>query len=252
MRRLAVAVVLSSVLLVPAPAPAVQALDIQALTATKLKVSGFSYFRTEAPNVELGSYGQKKTPLGKSSYLSVSSRIRGDTLAKYAKIRAVTRINVNWSKYSASSVSGGISLKYFKDVGGTGSFSHQKAKSASLDLVKLTIDETPMENTINHASGALNFLDDEGGDGRVVAQVWIVMEATLAETFVNATTFEVTGSTSTLPFDVTAKVGTGSAGSQTITISKGTTFAYSLWKVKKWGKKHESVEDLEDDQKGFE
>jgi hypothetical protein len=59
-----------------------------------------------------------------------------------------------------------------------------KAKSASLDLVKFAIDEGPLKTMLNNdASGARNFLRDEGSDGRIVAEIWVVMEAKLAAHF---------------------------------------------------------------------
>jgi hypothetical protein len=49
--------------------------------------------------------------------------------------------------------------------------------------------------------------------------------------------------------DITASGGT--EGTQTITISKGTTFAYLLFKVKDWNSGKTQILDLEDDSVGL-
>ena len=49
--------------------------------------------------------------------------------------------------------------------------------------------------------------------------------------------------------DITASGGT--EGTQTITISKGSTFAYLLFKVKDWNSGKTQIEDLEDDTVGL-
>jgi hypothetical protein len=44
----------------------------------------------------------------------------------------------------------------------------------------------------------------------------------------------------------------GKHGSQTVTLSKGTTFAYKLHKVKDWNKGKTQIENLEADYKGWQ
>ena len=46
-------------------------------------------------------------------------------------------------------------------------------------------------------------------------------------------------------------VSGGKQGTQTIRLGEGTCFAYKLYKVKKWSKGKEQIEDLEADYKGM-
>ena len=97
------------------------------------------------------------------------------------------------------------------------------------------------------ANGARNYLADEGNDGRIVSEVWIVLEAELAEHF--ETSGSLLASAKDSDLKVTAKGG--KHGTQTITLSAGTTFAYKLHKVKKWNKGKTQIEDMEADYKGM-
>lgn len=72
--------------------------------------------------------------------------------------------------------------------------SYSKAKSAHLKLVKFVFDEGPLQKTLNqHAGRALNYFKAEGRDGRFVHEVWVAMEAELANHFENSTSIEVAG-----------------------------------------------------------
>jgi len=230
-----------------------QAEEVDVKTAY-FKYGAIKYFRGKAENVELGSYGQKKEPITSTNYLAVQSRITADNLKAYANPRTVTKVTVDWSKYSKTDVEAGVSLKYFVYNGSTSvSGSYEKFKSAKLKLVKIVIDEGPMITTLNHAGTARDYMKQEGGDARVVAEVWVAMDAQLAEHFVNSTVFELSGGGSAEAIKVTGKLQVGStgSGSQTITISKGTTFAYLLMKVKEWNSGKTQIVDLEDDMSGL-
>lgn len=258
MRKSRAVLVLALVsLLVPATLTAAdtrRAADVE-IKSHFFKFSNIKYFRDKAENVELGSYGEKKDPIGALAYLSVQNRIRGDALAAYAKVRVIPPISIDWAKYKKTDVEANGLVKYFTlgskvSIGAT----WEKLKTAKMQLLKLVIDEGPLTNTLNnHTTGALNFLRDEGGDGRVVHEVWVVLDATLATHFTNSTVFEVKGTGSVEVVDVTAKLSAGStgSGSQTISLSKGTTFAYLMMKVKKWSSGKTKIDDLEDDLKGL-
>jgi hypothetical protein len=51
---------------------------------------------------------------------------------------------------------------------------------------------------------------------------------------------------------VTVTVTGGKQGSQTVNVSKGTTFAYELYKVKDWDQGKKQILDMEDDYKGLQ
>ncbi len=218
-----------------------------AITQSKFKYNGVSYFRAKSENIVLASYGEKKTPLGSPNYLAVQNDVNRDKLGK-VKVKIAGPYAIDWSKYSKSDVN--ASIKYLKTAGGTGSFNRDAAKSANLKLVKLSLDEGQLKKLLNQeADGARNYLKNEGNDGRIVSEVWIATEASLAEKITNCGSVSGSGSNGSL--DVA--IGGSSCGTTTssVSIPTNTTFAYLLHKVKKWNGNKTKVENLEDDSKGI-
>jgi hypothetical protein len=223
--------------------PAVAGNDVK-ITSAAFKYDGINYFRGKAENVNLASYGEKKTPVGQTNYLAVQDDIKRVDLGKVT-VKISGPYSIDWSKYSSTDVNAGI--KYIGAAGVTGSFSRDAAKSANLKLVKFSIDEGQLKKLLNnYAVSARKFLKDEGADSRVVSEVWIVMEATLASQV--TTGGSVTGEGTANGIKVTISASGSSTSTSSITIPTDTTFAYLLHKVKKWDK--DKVDDLEDDQHG--
>lgn len=223
--------------------PAVAGKDVK-VTSAAFKYDAIRYFRGKAENVNLGSYGQKKTPIGKTNYLAVQDDIGKVQIAK-VKVKISGPYSVDWSKFSNTDINAGI--KYLDAAGATGSFNRNAAKSANLKLVKFSIDEGQLKKLLNkHAGAARKYLKKEGGDGRVVSEVWVAMEATLASQVTNGGS--VTGTAGADGLKVTVGASGSSTSQSSVTIPPNTTFAYLLHKVKKW--KKDNVDNLEDDQHG--
>jgi hypothetical protein len=219
------------------------------IKANHFKYGGVKYFRGKAENVEIGSYGEKKSPLDGANYILIQNRITVENVA-LAKVRVATVATIDWSRESRTDVEAHGGIKFFTASGSAAvSGSYSKAKSAKLRLVKLVFDLGPLKNTINdHAKGARNYLKAEGNGGRVVHEAWVVMEASLANHFETATSVTVSGSGSAaVTVKATAKVSNTSTKTESITISKGTTFAYAMVKVKNWNSGKTRIEKLEDD-----
>jgi hypothetical protein len=209
------------------------------------KYGGVKYFRGKSENVQLGSYGEKKTPAGKPNYLAIEKNIKTQHLDS-AKVKVAGPFNIDWSKQSKKHVEATGGLKFFKNSGGTAALTHKKAKQAKLKLMKFFIHEGAMKTTLNkQADGARSYLKKEGKDGRVVTEVWVVMEAKLANSISNA------GSVSASSGNNGIKIKARGETTETITLAPGTTFAYLMHKVKKWNKGKKKITDMEDDQKGL-
>lgn len=217
------------------------------ITDGKFVYNGVSYFRGKAENVNLASYGEKKTPVGKTNYLAVQNQVNRDKLDE-VKVKFSGPYTIDWSKYSDADVN--ISIKYITNAGGTAGFSRSAAKSANLKLVKVWVDEGPLKTLLNkHASGARNYLADEGGDGRIVSEVWIAMEGQIASDVTTCGSIAGKAGADGIQVSIDTKVCTRAKSS--VTLPANTTFAYMLHKVKKWSNGKTKVEDLEDDQKGI-
>ena len=217
------------------------------VSSSAFSYSGFRYYRGKAENVKLGSYGEKKTPVGQINYLAVQNNITNDNLAK-ASVQIAGPFSIDWSKFSKTDVEASGSTKYVK-AGGTASFSYETAKTANLKLVKFYLNEGSLKTLLNnYASGARNFLSGTGSDGRVVSEVWVVMEATIASQVV--ANGSVSGNATVNGINVDVKAGGSVTTAYSITLPPDTSFAYLLHKVKSWNSGKTLITDLEDDQHG--
>jgi len=220
------------------------------ITKNYFEVNTMKYFRGNAHRVELGTYGKKHDPIGAKAYLESQAKVKSEHLAN-RPIKFGTMATINWNEVSKGDLEAEADLKFFS-LGKKGaiSFGYEKAKSAKLELISLAINTGPLTAMLNKdADGARKFLAEEGNDGRIASEVWIVVDAELGEHFTThgSTSLSVQAFGSSLDLTVTG----GQHGSQTITYSPGTTFAYMLHKVKDWNKGKTQIEDMEDDYKGL-
>ena len=218
------------------------------ITEHYFEFGGVKYFRENAHNVEIGSYGEKKDPIGPKAHLDVQNKVKSEHLINRVKYN--THTNTNWNETTKAEVEAEGVLKFFslgKEAAVNATY--EKAKDAKLELVNFAIDEGPLKAMLNKdADGARNYLADEGNDGRIVSEVWIVLDAELSEHF--ATYGSISASVHAAGSSLSVTVTGGKHGSQTVTLSKGTTFAYKLHKVKDWNKGKTQTENLEADYKG--
>jgi hypothetical protein len=207
------------------------------------------YFRGNAHRVELGTYGKKHDPIGAKAYLEPQSKVKSEHLA--SRMQIGTLVTVDWNEVSKADLEAEADLKFFslgKKV--AVDFNLEKAKSAKLKLISLAINTGPLTAMLNKdADSARKFLAEEGNDGRIVSEAWVVVDAELGEHFDahGSTSLSVEAFGSSLDLTVTG----GKYGSQTITYSPGTTFAYMLHKVKDWNKDKTRIESMADDYKGL-
>ena len=222
------------------------AADIK-ITKSKFVYNGFSYFRAKAENIDLGSYGQKKTPIGQPNYLAVEDEVARANLGRIT-VKFSPPYDIQWSKYSSSAVNLGI--KYINSAGGSASFSRNKAQSANLKLVKMFISEGPLKTLLNkHAGKARKAMASEGNDARIVSEVWIVVEAQMASAI--STCGKVAGEGTVNGIKVTLSGSSCGTTKSSVTIPANTTFAYLMHKVKKWSKGKKQILNMEDDRAGL-
>lgn len=207
------------------------------------------YFRGNAHLVELCTYGDKHDPIGAKAYLDPQNKVKREHVE--SRVQFGTRVKIDWAEVSQADLEADAVLKFFGlGKSAAASFDYAKAKSARLELINLYINEGPLKTMLNNdADGARNYLADEGGDGRIVSEVWVVVDAELGEQF--ATYGEATASVEAFDSSLKLTVSGGKNGTQTLVISSGTTFAYKLHKVKDWDKGKTKIEDMEADYKGM-
>jgi len=221
------------------------------ITDSKFVYSGKSYFRGGCEDINLVSFGEKKTPLGKAPYLYRAGTVSAQNLRK-VKVTVSGPYSIEWEKFSDSDVN--VAIKYLTAAGGQAGFNRNAAKSANLVLMKLSLGSNALEDLLNnHADVARNSLQEEGNDARIVSDAWIVMEAQLASKITTGGSVSVSAPLGTSGFTLEVGGSTSSTTSTQVQIPENTCFAYLLNKVKKWDKVDGEwmVEELEDDTKGL-
>jgi hypothetical protein len=202
---------------------------------------GNRYFRRNAPQVWVGAWGEKKQPLTQANYLAVEGNVRYGLLD--GKVKKLKPVEIDWARERTADVEA-TATKYFV-AGGTAAFTHGRAVEARLKLVRFHIDESVLERLLNNDANTVRAsLKKTGNDARVCTSAWVVMSGELAERFDTSASLEVSGTTAD-GLSITANGGGNWKGSETITFSPGTVFAYGLHKVRKWN--DDRIEDMEDD-----
>jgi hypothetical protein len=204
------------------------------------------YFRGNSHNCALASYGRKKDRIGAKAYLDVVSKVKVEHVEDRARYN--TAVSVNWKNVTRAAFEAEKALKFFGLDSTLGlNADYEKAKDGNFQLVNFVISESALKRMLNQdAGGALKFLADEGSDGRIVSEVWTLMDYELGEHFSTSASVSLSADDGSL--EATAKGG--KHGTKTIRIADDTTFAYKLHKVKDWNKGKTQVEKLEADWKG--
>lgn len=217
-----------------------------------LKHNNIKYFRSKAENVQLGSYGRKKDAVGAMAYLSVHDRV--DPKNMVGRARFLGRTTIDWDSTSSSEWESSGAVTYLT-VNGRGSATAglRSARRAHLELIKLGMDAGDLQQMLNRAAGkARRYLRDEGNDARFVSEIYVVVEAEIAESFASAVASggEVVAKlTKALSLEFEADHRHSSGGSVSVIPSRGTTFAYGMHKVARWD--GDRITRLEDDRKGM-
>jgi len=219
------------------------------ITDNYFEYSTVKYFRGVAEDCVIGSYGKKRDPIGARAHLDVQTSVKDDYLA--SRVKYITTVDIDWSQTTKADVEVNGQLQCFGlNTSAAVGMSYENAKNGKLKLTKFGIDEAHLTGMLNNdAVNARNYLADEGSDGRIVSEIWVVVDGKLGEHFsaYGSLSGSVKANGNGLEFSATG----GSNGQQTITLSKGTTFAYLMYKVKDWSNSKTHIEDMEPDYKGM-
>lgn len=213
-------------------------------------IGGMRYFRRNASAVRLGSAGQKHTPLGGVPYLAVEDTV--DPKHLVGRVDHLGKTKIDWERTSKADfeADADVKLKFFgihAKVASDTSF--EQAKSAKLELSEFAIPEGALKAMLNEdAEGARRYLRKEGGDGRIVSRVCVLVEGELASRFEASKEVTVSLGAGNQAIEISTKVqGEKSA---TIQLEPGMVFGYILHKVTKWNDDKTQIRDMEDDQAG--
>lgn len=185
-------------------------------------LDGVDYFRGRAETVQLGDVGAKKTACARQRYLALQENVPRSQL----KVERAAQIDMHNVALSAGDIGASITIP---GVGSLGAATlARQLQDQTLALVKLETLPRDIVATANDSPSVIAALVRAGNAGRLVHQVFVILEMRTALNLTRSIRFEVSGSGESW-----AITGTSSSNSRTVvTITLATTFAYLLLKPK--------------------
>lgn len=212
---------------------------------THLTFGGVAYFRAHAEEVEIGSIGEKRKPLFRHNYMEVKDRI----LVPEKNIVKATEAEIDFThtkkrafRLKASAIVKGVPVKL------KGGALFNRLRAGELKLVKFSIANNALMKLANQSPDQLKSLIHWGDRARLAHQVFIVLEADLANEFTR--NVDVGLKVGVKGLEAELATGFATAGSTTVSLSQGTCFAYLMVKIE-WDGNKTSIVDLDDDQWGL-
>jgi hypothetical protein len=187
------------------------------------RFEGIAYFRGHADAVQLGDAGEKRQPASQPSHLAVQACVARDTLP----MGRASLIDVHAIAFSGSDIGTSVVVPGVGTLGAS-TLARQLADQ-TLALVKLETAAEDIVAAADESPAVIAALVRAGSKGRLVHQVFVILEMKTALHFTCASSFEANGAGTA--WSIT---GTRADGSRTVlTIVPGTTFAYLLLKPKR-------------------
>lgn len=225
-----------------------------AVHESHLKYGGVTYYRGHAEEVELGSIGQKRTPITKQNYLEVKDRL------PVANLRGVKSTVVEIDSTTLTQQDIGAKVSAIIPVSGVpvptklaADAAFKQLKASELKLVKLSIETGNIVRAINDSPAKRKLLIEWGNDARVAHQVFLVMSAATARAFDNNVDVDLSVGVDGV-FSATVGGGSSSSGKTTVRYAKDSTFAYLLCSIDWDAKQKKNINkatDADDDQWGL-
>ncbi len=216
---------------------------------THLTYNGITYFRGGAEQLELGSIGVKLSSLGKTNYLEVRDKIdAGKFKSTFSNVAEIDTTRLTKYEFEAK-VAAIVPVSGMPaPITVTGDAAFEQIKLKQLELVKFTVFNYDMMNAVNSSPQMLTSLAEWGPKARIAHQIFVVMDARLAQKFDNRTT--IITPMGPQGIDVTVGGAVGSAEATSVRIAAGSCFAYLLARIE-WNSKKTEIVDLNDDQWGL-
>ena len=226
-----------------------------AITTTGVKVrrdsftyGGIKYFRTNAHALRLMTWGKKRQPLGKSSYLDPQNYV---SLEPFKVIKA-TKVEIDYEQSAVNDIAADLRPAQIKFAGAEVSTTRELASDGSLKLVLLTIEPSQIKKHINSTPKVLEALKDADKDMRVLTHAWVILEAKTADEVESSTDGEAAVTVKGITLGVTG--GRDGSSRTEVTVAPGGLYGYGLSEIrwdKQAKKKRTKVEGLRFDAKGM-
>jgi len=191
------------------------------------RFDGVDYFRGHAGAVQLGDIGERRDPAGSHSHLAVRSRLPRDKLA----IERVTRIDLQGVTVRGSDVDVDITVAELGSLGA--STVARLLHDRTLCLVKLEAAPRGVIDAANECTSPLDMLRRAGKAGRLVHQIFVIVETATANDLTQATSWSLSGANEDC---VLTGIGDDCRRS-VVRLAPGATFAYLLLRPTWLGKR---------------
>lgn len=203
-----------------------------------LSFDGKSYFCVGAEDVQIGAYGLKRKDRFHFPRMKKGDHIEIHSIFDFKglKPRQVVVCDIDYEKSSKFSFAGGGEVQVNGlpvSVKGDAKGAKHKLQQDKLKLMKLVLDIKEVSDQLNDDKDALIDLLKVGQDARVVHQIFVVLEATLASSFSGNGAVNIHAGTTVDSVKVGAS-GSGSAshdGKSQLTLDKGDVFSYSMLRL---------------------
>ena len=203
-----------------------------AVCEDRFRFDGVDYFRAHAAAVQLGDVGEKRSPAGSHGHLAVHARLPRDKL----RIERVTRIDLHGVTIRGSDV--GVDI-FVAGVGSLGASTVARLlHDKTLCLLKLEAAPRGVIEAANECIGPLGVLSQAGKAGRIVHQVFVIVETATAGDLTRATRWSLSDANGNCAL---AAIG-GDGRRSVVLLAPGATFAYLLLRPTWLGKRIASAE----------
>jgi len=158
-----------------------------------------------------------------------------------AQIDHATVVDIDFSRSSEAKLKARLKKKGLGEGDVEGQLS--KFKSGSLKLMKLSVAAGDLVDVLNANQDVFDKLNDYRPLERVCHEIFVVIEATLAEKIEASGSLSASGSKGDISLD--GSVSGGGSSSNNLTISAGTTLAYGMLKLR-WDKRPKNATTITD------
>jgi hypothetical protein len=198
------------------------------LNSKRFKFNGRSYFVAGSTAIKIGDGGEKRSPLGKPKTLDPHKAINANKLAYLAS----DPIDISLTVREAPKLGQILPLNLpgmpvSIELGWQAA--SKQLTDGDLKVVHLRVDDEVLTEAANETPAMIDGLRDWGHDGRVVDEVFIVVEHDVAQKFNESKTVKVgAGLGDILNLNIG---GSGiRAGTTEVSLSPGSVMAYQLVK----------------------
>ncbi len=179
-----------------------------------LQVENVRFFTTGASSVELGSWGEKKTPLTQPNYLMVMDRVPAAKL----KVRKSLDLRIDSATLTEANLGAGLSVLGLGKL--NAGVAADKLRREEVRLIMLEVLPADMADAVNSSPKVIEGFRNVGNDGRLVHKIIVAADAKTADSF--AVAGSISAEVDAGIFKIKLGGGAGTSGGTTVSFDQAT------------------------------